>query len=105
MKQKTKLEDEEIEEDELIEATRYRCVHCDQLHEDEEDAKECCPPEEVILWECGNCGEKYEDESEAKECCDNGEEVDGFKCPKCGEFFEDEEDVKNCKHEALVDEL
>lgn len=50
----------------------FECPECGQVHEDPEEASECCPRdplEQIDYWKCGECDELYEDKEEAKECC------------------------------------
>lgn len=46
---------------------QWRCHDCGELHDDEDEARECCPPEEVYL--CPSCDEQYRHEIEARACC------------------------------------
>ncbi len=48
---------------------KWECGHCGELHDDEDEANECCQPTIAEKWECGECGEVYDSESEAEECC------------------------------------
>jgi hypothetical protein len=52
--------------------------------------------EKLKLYKCNNCGTLHEDEDDAYECCSDIEEVDGFKCGECGELYEDKEEAKEC---------
>ena len=52
----------------VTETTAYACAMCGKLFSDEQDAMECCPPEEIEAFECDKCGELYEDEDEATKC-------------------------------------
>lgn len=49
----------------------YQCPDCEEVHDTEEDAQNCCPRdvEKVFLWECVECGEKHEDREDAYNCC------------------------------------
>ena len=49
---------------------KYSCGECGELHDDEVDAAECCPPEIWKAYVCGHCGENHHyDEEAAEECC------------------------------------
>lgn len=48
----------------------YECPDCGELHEEQDDAKDCCPKEIVEMWVCSVCGEQYEDWDSAYSCCD-----------------------------------
>lgn len=56
--------------------TKFRCPTCDQLHEWDDEAEDCCPPqaEKVTLWECANCSETYDNQDHARLCCWDGEQ-------------------------------
>jgi len=52
------------------EVVMYRCPVCDQLHEDEDDAEECCEFNESNSdTNCPVCGEKYNSHRDAADCC------------------------------------
>jgi hypothetical protein len=53
------------------EVDAYKCTHCNTLHEDKDDAIDCCNSvEEFIAYKCTKCDTLHEDEDEAKTCCD-----------------------------------
>lgn len=63
--------------------TRYQCSQCDEIHEDEDDARECCQPEVWEVYECGECGKLHgSDEVAAKSCCEQL-----VKCPACSRDY------------------
>lgn len=51
----------------------YRCPICDELHDDEFDAEECCPlPKQtdgIHANKCPVCGETYNSARDAADCC------------------------------------
>lgn len=50
----------------------WKCPECETLHEEEQEAIDCCPRDEVEqveAYQCGECEEVYEDRDEAGECC------------------------------------
>lgn len=52
--------------------TMYRCPVCDELHEDEWDAEECCPPppeDGISANHCPVCGKHYTTARNAADCC------------------------------------
>lgn len=53
---------------------KYKCGKCDELHEYEEAAMECCAPEveEVTRWKYEDCDAEYDDITEARLCCWDG---------------------------------
>ena len=46
----------------------YRCPECDTLHDDEDDAEDCCKITEGQA-RCPVCDEKYESHRSAADCC------------------------------------
>ncbi|HCP04635.1 MAG TPA: hypothetical protein DIT61_14180 [Pseudomonas sp.] len=63
--------------------TRYQCSQCDEIHEDEDDARECCQPEVWEVYECGECGKLHgSSEVAAKSCCEQL-----VKCPACSRDY------------------
>lgn len=44
------------------------------------------PPE---VWRCGECFTVHDDEDDARDCCPQRIE-EGYACPVCGEFHEEE---------------
>lgn len=49
--------------------TKYECGLCGEIHEDEIDARECCPPEISEVFQCSVCHAKFSDEMLAEEHC------------------------------------
>ena len=49
--------------------TRFRCGECGELHDFEDDARECCPPQVSKVFVCGECGDWHRDKAEAEACC------------------------------------
>lgn len=47
----------------------WRCEQCGEIHDDEDEASECCPPEVTVLFRCKVCRETYRKEEEAEDCC------------------------------------
>lgn len=55
--------------------TRYRCDECGDIHEDEDNARECCAPTISEVYQCSVCHAKFDDEDEAdKHCLDHDED-------------------------------
>ena len=58
----------------VTEVLMWRCNVCRELHEDEDDAAECCAgevkthPEELPTW-CPVCGQEATSPHEAADCC------------------------------------
>jgi len=50
----------------------WKCLDCDKLFEDANEALECCnESEEVTAYQCTKCNEKQDDESDANACCES----------------------------------
>lgn len=59
----------------------YMCCMCEELHERESDAEECCQPEVEEVYVCEVCGEQHDIEQDADDCCPAGEKHE--YCPSC----------------------
>ena len=60
----------------------WECGSCNEVHEDEDGARECCAPE---VWECYGCPEcekVHDEEHKALSCC---EEL--TRCPCCSRDY------------------
>lgn len=60
------------QEGRVTEVTMYRCNHCDELHDWEEDAEECCAkdlPPGAGDPNCPVCNCEFSDNREASDCC------------------------------------
>jgi ssDNA-binding Zn-finger/Zn-ribbon topoisomerase 1 len=55
------------------EVTMYRCDECDELHDWEDDAEECCAKDVAKTSEtepnCPVCNSEYSDHRQASDCC------------------------------------
>lgn len=47
----------------------FICGGCQEQHDDEDSALECCQPEVYSFWVCPVCGDEHEEEKEARDCC------------------------------------
>lgn len=56
---------------------KWRCEECLTIHDDEDDAIECCQPDVSMIWVCPRCGEIHGEEAMARDCCggEDGEPV------------------------------
>jgi hypothetical protein len=57
----------------------YQCGACREIHDDEDEAMDCCRPDIIELYECPVCKANHNDEDKALTCCG----VDAIKCPSC----------------------
>lgn len=62
----------------------WQCGDCGTLHENEDDAEECCRPEVYEVWRCDSCGKQHDEETEAESCCP---EHDLTRCPRCARDY------------------
>ncbi len=47
----------------------YLCTECDTVHDDEEDALDCCAPLVEEIYLCPVCSLGYDREEDAIDCC------------------------------------
>ncbi|WP_416363197.1 hypothetical protein [Pseudomonas sp. NFX183] len=57
----------------------YRCGECREIHDDEDEARECCMPAVYTLYVCPVCAENHDQAEDAMSCCN----ADGISCPQC----------------------
>lgn len=60
----------------------YKCGCCGELHDDEDDARECCKPEVIELYRCTECKAVHEGELSAQSCCE-----ERVRCPCCARDY------------------
>lgn len=59
----------------------YMCCLCEELHDRESRAEECCRPDVEEVYVCDVCADHHDTEKEADSCCSVGEMHD--RCPAC----------------------
>jgi hypothetical protein len=59
----------------------WKCCGCDEIHEWEDEARDCCAPEINELYGCVVCDDVHDHEIEAINCCSIGSE--DVQCPEC----------------------
>lgn len=47
---------------------RWKCGECGEIHDDENDARECCLPGVFEVYQCPICKTSHIDSQEAEEC-------------------------------------
>lgn len=55
--------------------------------------------DEVVMWRCPDCHQLHDDEDDAIDCCDvepEAEALEGPKCPVCGERHIEHRDAADC---------
>lgn len=57
----------------------WECSACNELHDTEHDAEECCQPEVFEVWVCPACEKVHDGKQAAADCCPVAEIV----CPAC----------------------
>jgi hypothetical protein len=82
--------------------TAFACQSCGDLHHGEDDAMECCDPEEISAYECGRCDSLYRTKDRAESCCRNrkltqseasemeaaeNRALRAVECPVCGDSY------------------
>ena len=50
--------------------SKWRCLNCRMVHDEEFEAEECCPVEIREVWICPTCGDVFNDQAEAIACHD-----------------------------------
>lgn len=48
---------------------RWECCRCGEVHDYDDDARECCPTRIREVFECPACSHVHHDEDSALECC------------------------------------
>lgn len=56
-------------------AAKWQCCECDEVHDYEEDALECCRPGIREIYECPVCADIHDCSGDALACC--GHDPDG----------------------------
>jgi len=60
---------------------KWECGSCNELHDHEHQAEECCAPEVTAVWVCPVCDEGHDKKEEAEACCPDIETT--ITCPRC----------------------
>lgn len=61
----------------------YQCSSCDDIHDFECDAEDCCQPEVYEVWQCVDCTTIHDEKIKADECCSAGK----VSCPSCARDY------------------
>lgn len=62
----------------------WKCSSCDEIHDDEDDARECCAPDVWEMYGCPECGKVCDEEEQALGCCSPDELT---SCPNCSRDY------------------
>lgn len=64
--------------------TAYERPVCSDEHDDEDDARECCPREPSAIYRCAICRTTHCDEEDAEGCCTSiAMHAQPMQCPIC----------------------
>lgn len=56
--------------------TSYECGQCYNVHDYEDEARECCPPTVKEVYLCPECEDAHNSREDAAECCPDEEADD-----------------------------
>lgn len=73
----------------------YECGSCNEVHEYESSAEECCRPEVNEVWVCDICGEAHDDHEAAVNCCVGKVKARGTDTVRCPSCYRDHELVQH----------
>lgn len=62
---------------------RFKCGECAEVHDYEDDARECCRPTVHEIYTCPVCNKDHECEDQAGACCG----FDVVRCPSCARDY------------------
>ena len=60
---------------------KWRCEECDEIHDEYDDAVECCKPRVTECFLCPVCGSNFISEEIAIGCCNADELPDDYIAP------------------------
>ncbi len=61
----------------------WQCGSCDEIHDFEYLAEDCCQPEINEVYGCMECGSHHNSKNEAIACCESA----GERCPNCSRDY------------------
>lgn len=61
----------------------FVCGSCNEAHDDEDSARECCPVRVLFRFRCNTCRAEHREEGEAKGCCSSISTLEPMQCPVC----------------------
>ena len=70
----------------MILKSKWKCCECGELHEHEDDALDCCPPEVREVYVCPICTKDHNQQIMAFDCCDFDPDVDVLPPPSAAEL-------------------
>lgn len=59
--------------------SKWQCGECDELHDTEYEAEECCRLDVFEIWICPACGKDHDEKQAAIDCCP----ISAITCPSC----------------------
>lgn len=60
---------------------KWECGACNELHDHEHEAEQCCAPDVSRCWVCPACDRAYSAKKDAEDCCPD-KDID-ITCPSC----------------------
>lgn len=72
------------------------CSICDEAHDDEDNARDCCRPSVYERFRCATCRTVYRDEQDADDCHPSAGGNQPMQCPICLARAESFEDAADC---------
>lgn len=60
----------------------YKCGECREVHEDEDDAQECCRPAIIEVYQCPECESICDEIEEAESCCGSSDLIQCHNCQR-----------------------
>ena len=73
----------------------YECDACNEVHEHESSAEDCCRPQVNAVWLCDVCEGSHDDMEDAEKCCVGKVKARGFDTVRCPACFRDQELIQH----------
>lgn len=80
---------------------RFRCGDCRQLHDDEDDARECCQPDVYAVLVCAACKKEFDEHKEKDAAACHPINTPASKC-LCGNVVAQEDDELSSRLGSLT---
>lgn len=69
----------------------YECGSCNEVHQYESSAEDCCRPEVNEVWTCDVCEEAHDEKEDAEKCCASKVKARGTETVRCPTCYRDQE--------------
>lgn len=73
----------------------YECGCCNEVHDYESSAEDCCRPEVNEVWTCDLCSEAHSEKEDAVNCCVGKVKTRGADTVRCPSCYRDQELVQH----------